>query len=205
MAIEVLAGLPHERKHDLESFYWLLIWIVLRHTNHSLDVSACTALFDRPSVALALEGKRIWIEYGPSFSVHENEPLSTLLNNLRLAFLRQQEHPFYDSIEVVYEKVIELMNTALDLPGWPENDSSIPFVLTSQTQDAIAVIEHNVRESASRKLAALQASQLTAIVEEEVAQSSHTSASSKRLRQDEDIIEEVPCNKRSRSSAPKQK
>ncbi|KAJ7497689.1 hypothetical protein FB451DRAFT_955550, partial [Mycena latifolia] len=41
LAIEVLkhsrdrtAEHRHEVKHDLESFYYLLIWLVLRHTDH---------------------------------------------------------------------------------------------------------------------------------------------------------------------------
>lgn len=37
MAVEVLQRrlVIHEARHDLESFYWLLLWLVLRHTRLS--------------------------------------------------------------------------------------------------------------------------------------------------------------------------
>lgn len=36
MAMEVIffAGTIHDVRHDLETFFWLLVWVLLRHTNH---------------------------------------------------------------------------------------------------------------------------------------------------------------------------
>ena len=48
MSIQVLQGkMTHEARHDLESFFWLLLYIVLRHTDHSLqsDPRALRSIF----------------------------------------------------------------------------------------------------------------------------------------------------------------
>jgi hypothetical protein len=46
MAVDVLMHKMHERKYDLESFYWLLIWTLLPRADHDQGPSACSKLFD---------------------------------------------------------------------------------------------------------------------------------------------------------------
>ncbi|KAJ7043953.1 hypothetical protein C8F04DRAFT_1175024 [Mycena alexandri] len=62
MAIQRLEAqnTPHEAHHDLESFYWLLIWVILRYTihNHKDGLFACHHLFDVNDPAAI---KRSWL------------------------------------------------------------------------------------------------------------------------------------------------
>ncbi|KAJ7149355.1 hypothetical protein C8R46DRAFT_524650 [Mycena filopes] len=62
VAIELLENenLRHEPWHDLESFYWLLIWVILRYTYHGHDDgnAACHNLFDAAKPA---DAKRTWL------------------------------------------------------------------------------------------------------------------------------------------------
>ena len=64
MVVDVLMHKMHERKHDLESFYWLLVWTLLRHSDHDQGPSACSKLFDVEDRELAAAQKRTWLEAG---------------------------------------------------------------------------------------------------------------------------------------------
>ncbi|KAH9984030.1 hypothetical protein BJV77DRAFT_1039543, partial [Russula vinacea] len=98
MAIDVLMHKMHERKHDLESIYWLLIWIILRE-------EACGKLFD-------LLRRRTWL--GTSdLRVNDNEPLTGLLKSLRTLFKKQLADIDTASIEVTYDDFLTAIDDAL--------------------------------------------------------------------------------------------
>ncbi|KAJ7267440.1 hypothetical protein C8J57DRAFT_365997 [Mycena rebaudengoi] len=68
LAIQILeastkGGIAHEACHDLESFYWLLTWMILRHTAHvHYDENlACHELFDARTDKQAAVRKANWI------------------------------------------------------------------------------------------------------------------------------------------------
>ena len=126
MAIDVLKHKMHERKHDLESIYWLLIWIILRHVNHNQGEEACGKLFDVDDRELAASQKRTWLVTS-DLRVNDNEPLTELLELLRRLFRKQLGDKDTPSVEVTYDTLLAAIDDALRLPGWPENDSSIPF------------------------------------------------------------------------------
>ncbi|KAI0750223.1 hypothetical protein C8Q80DRAFT_678081 [Daedaleopsis nitida] len=50
MAIDILKNSPsvatHKPVHDLESFYWVLLWVVPRHTSNALGKERCLEIFD---------------------------------------------------------------------------------------------------------------------------------------------------------------
>ncbi|KAJ7172043.1 hypothetical protein C8R46DRAFT_136790 [Mycena filopes] len=89
VAIELLENenLRHEAWHDLESFYWLLIWIILRYTHHAHDdgPAACHNLFDAAKPAGA---KRQWLS-GLTPLADPTSPLYKLTARLRLLVEKQ--------------------------------------------------------------------------------------------------------------------
>ncbi|KAH9915204.1 uncharacterized protein B0H18DRAFT_1215589 [Fomitopsis serialis] len=121
MAIEILRSeITHEARHDLESFYWLLVFIVLRHTNH-----------DHKRGMALLHTKQSWLSREvPPLKVPGNEPLTSLLENLRVAFtgnfrLRRVgvEHRTHREILDIFDKVLA-SNVV-----WPENDAALEWKL----------------------------------------------------------------------------
>ena len=126
MAIDVLMHKMHERKHDLESIYWLLIWIILRHVEHDQGEEACKELFDVEDRKLAAAAKRTWL--GTSdVRINDNEPLTGLLKSLRTLFKKQLGDIDTASVEVTYDDLLTAIDDALSLPGWPEDDGFVAF------------------------------------------------------------------------------
>ncbi|PCH38925.1 hypothetical protein WOLCODRAFT_158461 [Wolfiporia cocos MD-104 SS10] len=118
--------------HDLESFYWLLIWVVLRHTKHShkQKARAFNILFDVNTEATAQTMKIVFVAR-KSLSVEGNRPLSWLLDKLRRLVLAANS----DIIEsggiaqgsLTYESMLSVFNEALAMDCWPADDKAIPF------------------------------------------------------------------------------
>ncbi|KAH9910421.1 uncharacterized protein B0H18DRAFT_469202 [Fomitopsis serialis] len=131
MAVEVLRGrgIVHQARHDLESFFWLLVWLVFRHTRHDHPDphSLMKVLFDGPSDIACAGQKRGF--FGSDFAVHDNEPLSNLLNE----FSNLCEGNSHRSAStpapspLTYAAVLDIFDRALARTDWPENDAAIPF------------------------------------------------------------------------------
>ncbi|KAF7302010.1 hypothetical protein MIND_00767300 [Mycena indigotica] len=82
MAIELMRTVTqHAAHHDLESVYWLLMWMILRHTAHndSRGSSACGHLFDPfgPDMKQGYLVRRVPVDAA------KNKPLYMLATNLR--------------------------------------------------------------------------------------------------------------------------
>ncbi|KAH9915721.1 uncharacterized protein B0H18DRAFT_1040196 [Fomitopsis serialis] len=135
MALRIIrGGIVHEARHDLESFYWLLLWIVLRHTrhNHPKGARACEAVFDGDDDDTCISKKNSWLNsldphIGPRLVVIGNMPLTTLLEDFRVLCLRTMS-PFIETEPLTYEKVLDIFNDALK-KEWPSDDRARPFVL----------------------------------------------------------------------------
>ena len=82
MAIEILDKCykgVHEARHDLESVYWLLVWIVLRHVKCE-SYRNWHRLFDRPDTEDALTAKKEWLTGNVQrITIPGNQPLEDLL------------------------------------------------------------------------------------------------------------------------------
>ncbi len=118
--------------HDLQSFYWVLMWLVLRHTNHSLGPDYCFKLFKNSSDLAAAGAKTWWIspfswstgERLTEFAVTNNAPLTALIEdfrdlNDRACFYPRASPPIplnHDSVLVIFCKAVA------DPIRWPEND-----------------------------------------------------------------------------------
>ncbi|PCH38928.1 hypothetical protein WOLCODRAFT_167703 [Wolfiporia cocos MD-104 SS10] len=131
--------IEHAVCHDLESFYWLLIWIVIRHTDHSSvhGALACSRLFDAGTKGDAFELTTGHLGKMP-LSVKGSEPLSWLMRGLKslvaAAYLDELAGPVVLGgdgerrvIPLTYESVLQVFDRALVMDGGPENDKAIPF------------------------------------------------------------------------------
>ncbi|KAJ7115578.1 hypothetical protein C8R46DRAFT_1153485 [Mycena filopes] len=131
--VELDTGFTHSSKHDLESFYWLLIWLlrVLRHTNHRHlhGATACSRVFDGEA-AQVLDTKSGWLAYlghRARLPIPNNAPLTTLVDTLTIMF-RNQNQDRESGAPVTHETLLAAFDTAIESPGWPENDAAEVFV-----------------------------------------------------------------------------
>ncbi|KAI0373622.1 hypothetical protein BV20DRAFT_749729, partial [Pilatotrama ljubarskyi] len=130
MAFEILQGgneiIVHHIHHDLESFYWVLLWVVLRHTNHDHPKGqhACTQVFKFGDDSESSAAKLFWIlnQTRSPLGIPNNEPLTTLLHDLTDIvgenFPQWKREPLY----LTYDRVLEKFDAALAKEGWPDND-----------------------------------------------------------------------------------
>ena len=148
MAIEILKknNIIHEVHHDLESFYWVLVWLVLRHTKftHPMGHNALQTIFggDRPSSGLLKGG---WITDQDELTVDGNEPLNILLQKFRRRCMLN-----YARIErMTYDNVVEIFKEVLGRDDWPSNDKALPYRPTSAPQAGASQYPHQARPEAS--------------------------------------------------------
>ncbi|KAI0826516.1 hypothetical protein BC628DRAFT_1419030 [Trametes gibbosa] len=149
MALELINPEPntfHHPHHDLESFYWVLLWAVLRHIKcHS------TELGEKPGQAICLttfksyDGKCSWLHsHSRRLNVPGNNPLMTLLRDFRALVVRAFNNPG-PADQLTVDGVLKLFDDAIDLDGWPTNDW-IPCTLLEGTNvpTGITPIQHDV-------------------------------------------------------------
>ncbi|KAJ7282884.1 hypothetical protein C8J57DRAFT_1172994 [Mycena rebaudengoi] len=127
----------HACKHDLESFYWLLIWVLLRHANHSLKATACSTYFGSDDIDMAIGMKGFWIGTTKNrLPIDNNAPLSELIDALTTIFYHQGDQGFSQHVDATHETVLAAFDTALLSEGWPEGDKARPFVLQAAKNDS---------------------------------------------------------------------
>jgi hypothetical protein len=119
----------------MESFYWLLIWLLLRHANHAKGPFACTQLFDREEYAVAASVKRTWLQTS-TLEIEGNEPLTILLEKLRSLFEGHVVTKSKPSVDVSHTAFLNAVDAAISMDTWPEEDDASPFQLPSLTQVA---------------------------------------------------------------------
>ncbi|OSC96945.1 hypothetical protein PYCCODRAFT_1462170 [Trametes coccinea BRFM310] len=129
----------HDAHHDLESIYWILIWVVLRHTDCSMGTQTpsqlAKALFIYGGDLRSHRAKDGFVRdaYMRGLTVHGNEPLTSLISNFSdlvsqqhnatLAFMAGKKANALDTGKLTYEAVLEILDNAL-APHitWPTND-----------------------------------------------------------------------------------
>nr|GAT60599.1 predicted protein [Mycena chlorophos] len=127
--------IEHKPKHDLESFYWLLIWLLLRYTSHTAPSGkqAPYQLFDHPDYNTARSTKITWLRDQSQayrrgdYLWPDNAPLSVLVGELTGLVKANDDGLINDRESITYDSVIGLFEKALAAPGWKEGDA-IPFI-----------------------------------------------------------------------------
>ncbi|KAI0788307.1 hypothetical protein C8Q74DRAFT_672954 [Fomes fomentarius] len=113
----------HDVHHDLESAYWVLLWLVLRHTEHNLGQLVCKNVFVFGDDDKAAAAKYLWvILHSKELVVKGNEPLTTLLLEFRSLLYRSADHP--NPAEILnHDSVLEIFRKAISQEkNWPKDD-----------------------------------------------------------------------------------
>ena len=138
MAVEIhseASTITHEARHDLESFFWLLVWIVLRHTSYESQEDeykdgAWHKVFDRARMSDCRNSKRAWLTEPCQFiTVKDNPTLTRLLEVFRQLCQKNYNRLSLEEPWMTHADVLQLFNKALAKPEkWPKNDKAIPWV-----------------------------------------------------------------------------
>ena len=132
----------HDVRHDLESFFWLFLWVVLRYTQTTcwLPNAVYTRVFAHYTEETSAMGKRYFLSMPMEWEVVDNPPLTTLVRKFKALCTEAmaQYDPYTGAITnqgvtLTYESVMALFDEALASPGWPQGDRALPFKMPSKT------------------------------------------------------------------------
>ncbi|KAI0636323.1 hypothetical protein C8Q77DRAFT_1052469 [Trametes polyzona] len=161
MAVELVSGeaTTHDIHHDLESFYWILLWVILRHTECSRNGETGEQLWPQVFVCeddrLAVGAKHWWIVEAAKkrLEIQDNPPLTDLMDSLTLCvssqtaahLLARLGHP---APVLTYDTLLSLIDKALaDKERWPTNDWKRCTLLDRDArtvpQDTISLLAKN--------------------------------------------------------------
>ncbi len=138
MSDELLASpvpVIHNIRHDLHSFYWVLLWVLLRHTKHNMPRTkgakpseACARVFKQGDSEQAAMAKRnwFWTEW-QHLVVHGNAPLTALMKEFGARVRASMLSP---GTPLEYDAVLDVLDRALERLDWPaSNDHPIRYAL----------------------------------------------------------------------------
>ncbi|KAF9806831.1 hypothetical protein IEO21_08511 [Rhodonia placenta] len=129
--LDIINGdVEYEAHHDLESLYWLLVWIVLRHTDHDHPKGnrACGLLFTPGDLIQCRASKRAWLSENAPVSIRGNAPLTGLLHKVTRMCDQNLLHRERERIPLTHEAFLGAMQAAHREDGWPLNDDMLPWV-----------------------------------------------------------------------------
>ncbi|OJT09281.1 hypothetical protein TRAPUB_14278 [Trametes pubescens] len=120
----------HHPYHDLESFCWVVLWVVLRHTRCALcsekkSGKQVYALFFKHDSWAGAAMKLSWaLPNSDSLGVAGNVPLTTLMTRFKALVTQQTRAKLMKRAEVAltHHNVLQIFDEVLELDGWPEND-----------------------------------------------------------------------------------
>ncbi|KAI0750193.1 hypothetical protein C8Q80DRAFT_676674 [Daedaleopsis nitida] len=126
-AIELLRdpSAVHSVHHDLESFYWVLLWVILRWTAHDrgFKEDPCENIFEFGSDEKAEYAKYGWIGSTRKVAVKGNAPLTDLLDQFKALC---KSNTSESGVRLTHAKVLEIFDAALAREDWPtEADPAI--------------------------------------------------------------------------------
>ncbi|KAI9069755.1 hypothetical protein FKP32DRAFT_1753655 [Trametes sanguinea] len=136
----------HQPCHDIESYYWALIWVVLRHTHCFGETEKqtgdilCKNLFSPKEDYVAVNLKLSWVHTKENeLTVLGNTPLTTLIErfNRLVAISRPNRYTAVPATPLTHRAVLEAFDDALSMEGWPENDWK-PCTLLQDPRTGIA-------------------------------------------------------------------
>ncbi|KAI0328289.1 hypothetical protein GY45DRAFT_1372522 [Cubamyces sp. BRFM 1775] len=162
MAIELLEkqDVIHNTEHDLESFYWVLLWVILRHTdcarNGRPGEALCTDLFIPGDPQRSMREKNMWLQMSLKIPlvVRGNEPLTKLIAEFnRLVF--QRDGTLMEAllgslapsaVSLTYQSVLAVFDAALASEAeWPSNDWKRCALLDSERHNTgLSIMEERL-------------------------------------------------------------
>ena len=140
MAIEILTTyVAHDFSHDLESFFWLLLWVVLRYTKTTCwpAYRQYLATFGGQTEEQSAKDKMFFLMRPMEWEVVGNAPLTELVRNFKMLCsykaLPDYMFPEKKAVPLTYESVMALFDDSLARADWPQNDHALPFKMPSKT------------------------------------------------------------------------
>ncbi|KAI0689320.1 hypothetical protein C8T65DRAFT_588766 [Cerioporus squamosus] len=123
------SGDAHWVHHDLESFYWVLVWVVVRHVahGHPLGPKLCSNVFPQGTDEVGGNGKVSWLQgkgKGKHFVIPGNPPLTDLVRKLSVIV---GDHFMKEDLD--YDMFLAPFEEALARDDWPVGDEALPFVV----------------------------------------------------------------------------
>ncbi|KAI9069515.1 hypothetical protein FKP32DRAFT_61473 [Trametes sanguinea] len=121
----------HQTKHDMESFYWVLVWVVLRHTDCYREEDEARAgddlsqeLFSAYDYIDSHIQKYYWLDNIERLIVSGDEPQTALINRFNDLVHLSQTSMFYPvpRVELDHRAVLEIFNDILAKETWPNDD-----------------------------------------------------------------------------------
>ncbi|KAI1792404.1 hypothetical protein LXA43DRAFT_1093639 [Ganoderma leucocontextum] len=129
-AIELLErpGTKHEVHHDLESFLWVLLWIVLHHTDHTHPggSKASSLIFADIGWTRATLKRGYLFDETSSAGVRNNDPLSQLITGFKRLAHRSVGYRGIRGELMTHDEVLEIFDVALARTDWPPTDMDGP-------------------------------------------------------------------------------
>ncbi|KAI0788299.1 hypothetical protein C8Q74DRAFT_1367046 [Fomes fomentarius] len=134
MPVDMLLGhmpLIHTLRHDLESFYWVLLWVIFRHTKHSRTQAICEEIFVYGNDSNASHLKIGWLNsqvphLKSQLKIAQNRPLTRLIRKygaLVCGFVRDQSNLDHDSVLALFDEALN------DSERWPQEDDFVECTL----------------------------------------------------------------------------
>lgn len=143
----------HDTHHDLESFYWVLLWIVLRHTTHNHPDGrqlACSSVFKSGDDRDAWSAKCGWVHANAPFVIDQNLPLTDLMAHLR-DLLRIANAPYGPTRQpITYDVFLDAFDAAIAREDWPDDDPALPFA-PPETSGPLASLDASTLDMVSAK------------------------------------------------------
>ncbi|OSC97843.1 hypothetical protein PYCCODRAFT_1471492, partial [Trametes coccinea BRFM310] len=122
-------GTLHDSCHDLESYFWVLTWVVLRHTDCYREDGAsgdvlCQQLFGATEDHVAISLKSGWLGDDRVLTVSGNEPLTALIRHFKrlVTFSQRNAYLPVPVTALTHAAVLAVFDEALAMTDWPEND-----------------------------------------------------------------------------------
>lgn len=144
MAIRILENMAlfHDIPHDMESFYWVLVWIILRHTEHDHKdgARACSTYFKYTSDAEAAAGKLLWLYHTSPVHIKDNRPLTRLLIDLHELV---RTSVLGGGAPLTHDAMLAVFNKALQREEWPAEDAALEFKLPGPAVPSVVEVRLN--------------------------------------------------------------
>ncbi|TFY61673.1 hypothetical protein EVJ58_g4368 [Rhodofomes roseus] len=139
MAMDVVrGGITQDVRHDLESFYWLQVWMLLRYAEHEHrnGIQAYQKLFGGDSDDIRGGQKMWWLVRQNALTIKNNTPLDHLLEQFRsICCNKNIPQPTLPDNSMSHDEVLRIFHEALEMEGWPEDDAARDYPRPQSDKD----------------------------------------------------------------------
>ena len=145
----------HDVCHDLESVFWLLLWVVLRcaATTCYRPNEPYVTVFGVHTEYVSAAVKTHFLLRDMWWEVKDNEPLTMLLRDYKQACFMSIQQLFElkkRTVPLTYEAILALFDEALAHCNWPQHDHASPVKMRTDYDVPVGECGRGAGESQSR-------------------------------------------------------